>query len=147
MFRNLTVMAAAAALFIVAAPAPGWAGPGECPGFTSDDIDDKATELGLSSLAEADLDLLLCTDDPSAPFIEMRAEFVTGGVFHRFLARSGVSLMGGEFQAVIFFQPIGTLGGNFAVFSVADTHICRAEMLRSFTWRRLCAVKVDRSPN
>ncbi|MEE8225981.1 MAG: hypothetical protein V3R30_04120 [Kiloniellales bacterium] len=29
----------------------------------------------------------------------------------------------------------------------AGTHICRAEVLRSFTWRRLCAGNVDHSAN
>ena len=138
-------VALAAALFAPTGCAPRATGPGECPGFTSDDIDEVATAIGLSSLAEADLLGLRCEDDPTVPQIELFAvwvgpttpffsfQFRPTGRIHNFV--------------VDYRRRHGSLGGFVRVVSGADAHICRAEVLRSFTWRRLCADNVDRSPN
>jgi len=131
-------VALAAALFIPTGHM--LAGLGECPGFTSEDIDDIATEIGLSSLAAVDLQQLICTDVPRAPALAMSVEWQSQGG-HSFSIESGV-IGGGQFRALITSE-LGTIGGQFSEFSVADTHICRAEALRSFTWRRLCAGNVD----
>ena len=123
------------------------AGPGQCPVFNAADVDNFAIAAGIAPLAEADLQELVCEDDPTIPRTRILARIspqtvlsgIAGPVIPDetdWIAQMSCSLNG---------TSCGFLG-SAGPFTVGEEHICRAEILRSFTWRRLCAKKVDRRP-
>ena len=126
------------------------AGPGECRQYSASDIDDLATTIGLSPLAEADLFFLLCEDDPQEPHTRFLAVWdSTIDPAERCRLAIGVDFFDGKWELTLAARGPKTecpgVGPNTTRvdLSVAEQHICRAEILRSFTWRRLCATNVE----
>lgn len=143
MIRVYRVFYFAVAVTIASATmAPGSvrAGPGDCTSFSAADIDSCFVEWAAATEFDVMVDAISCDDDPSGPDVSLLANIDGPGLFHVFVFPSPSNA-----ARLISFTPVlcNTLTQSLGI---PEAHICRAEILRSFTWRQLCAQQVNRSP-
>ena len=136
---------AVAVVFASAIFAPGRvsAGPGDCTAYSAADIDTCFVAWADTNGGfDAVMDGILCIDNPAGtgsggPVIRMDLTIAGGS-----LLRVGTN----DFQAQLASFMPAECGTLVPGIGTPERHICRAEILRSFTWRQLCAQRVDRSP-
>lgn len=140
-FYFAVAVAFASAIF---APGRVGAGPGDCEEFSAAAIDTCFVVWEAGSEFDALMDDIVCSDDATAPGISLSlVSSATTGVFA--VLAADIAGIGTVAKAAT----LPTLAGCNAFVEnvqVPELHICRAEVLRSFTWRQLCAQRVDRSP-
>ena len=129
-----------ASAFIV--PGSVRAGPGDCAAYSAADIDGCFLAWAEASGFDALTDNVGCSDNPDLPDARMQA-FIGGA--SAFGVGTGLKpRFGGE--AFAFSRGPEECSSDAEFLEIPELHICRAEILRSFTWRQLCAQLVDRSP-
>lgn len=138
--RGISVAVAAVAVAILFTPAGASAGPGECPAFTAATIDNCFAIWQLASEFDPVVDQTTCADDQSVPntHIFLAVGGVSGPRYSAFTEEGEPGIFGAQMSARLDrHEPICTtlLGTGL---SVPERHICRAEIIRSFTWRTLC---------
>ncbi len=140
------VHVAAAFLFVSGLVAPGgaFAQPGTCPVFSADDLDAAFFDWAMAVGFSPELDSVSCSDDPATP--ETFLQFITAPPLPAF-GEVDVTLADGlGFTAsCVFATPAAQLdcvGPAQFGLSAPERHICRAEILRSSTWRLFCATSV-----
>ena len=124
--------------------------PGECPGGLTSELIDQCF-IAWSQEIEFDpaTSPIWCQDEPRSAAIDFVAS-QDASPMEPFVfdlsADRGVNFL-------TSYPPVEADGGvncdiefDYPPLTTADSHICRAEVLRSYTWRLLCAWKVDRSP-
>ena len=140
-FRVFYFAVAVAFASAILAPRRVGAGPGDCEAFSAADIDTCFVDWAAAIDFDAMIDVIECSDDPRGPTINMRLERADN-MFLSFTA-----LVSGGRERVALSRSPGGCGDALRIgVAKPELHICRAEVLRSFTWRQLCAQRVDRSP-
>ena len=138
-------------LINVLAVTPASAGPGDCPVFSAKDIDDYAEQVGLSALNDHDVKVVACVDDSTSPMTRMRltdrtekSRILDVAVGYGF-DDSSVATPGEPTGKIIAVADPFDIDDQYDNLPLSDLHICRGELLRSYTWRRLCESRVNRS--
>ena len=110
--------------------------PGHCPGFSADQIDRIANELGLEADSPESLQVD-CRDNAELPMVELEIETSDKLAYLRILIEA-TGKKSGTAQIDCYSDELACPTVIYDLSHPADTYVCRAEVLRSVTWRRLC---------
>ena len=157
---SLTASVALALVLLLGAAQPATAQPGQCLAYTAAEIDDAFTAWADATGFDPVIHGVRCEDDPGLPATELALSVpelpTLPNAFHVLLCEGCVSGPFNPDQWETFCQ-VSFPGGPFgrdcestaftSNLSIPERHICRAEILRSYTWRQLCAASAPASQN
>ena len=148
------IVAIFAALIVLGFSQTAAADRGMCPAFSAADIDAAFAEWSSVNAFNPSEDKITCLDDRSVPYTVMTFYiYPPDATFADFVVvvdddgnlTGNVSCDSRDIDVSDQTVCDGTDGIAAIDLDIGEKHICRAEVLRSFTWRQYCSQIVDRS--